>query len=58
MKIDWVPWNEPLYRRFQTISAAIQMHAILFGELICLYIYIWLLVIIFMILFHLIHNIN
>lgn len=44
MGIEWVPWDEPLYRRVQTLVAGIQMYSLLFGELICLYIFIFALV--------------
>ncbi|XP_055690247.1 2-acylglycerol O-acyltransferase 1-like [Lutzomyia longipalpis] len=44
MKIEWAPLNVPFHRRMETLAAAAWMILILFGELIALFFYLFLLI--------------
>lgn len=44
MKIEWAPLSVPLHRRLETLSAGSWIFIMLFGEIICLFIYLWCLV--------------
>lgn len=47
MKVEWAPWNIPFERRLQTLAVGIQMVSLIFGELVCMAVFVWLMVSVF-----------